>query len=215
MPSRQARTSRAQPEYVILMMDNFEQGSVSIALAGFDSTPDESAELFWDRFFVKLCRYAESKVYARHRWLFDAEDIASSAMYALVTGLKQGRFYNVTNRDQLWQMLAIIASRKAANAAKHHDREKRGGGKIRGDSWFRGDDVEQSLPVEDPAEFEATCKELLESLPDAIYREIALMRLAGFTNPEIGEKLGCSARTIDRKLIAIREIWSDMSESEF
>lgn len=205
------------------MTDNLDHGSVSNALSKFDEMPDEAAELFWDRFFVKLCRYAESKVYPRHRRLFDAEDIAISAMSALLKGLKQGRFYNVKNRDQLWQMLAVIASRKAANAAKFHDREKRGGGKIRGDSALNGQEGLRNLPdysgdLDDPAkfvEFETTCKELLEALPDEKYREIALMRLAGFTNPEIGKKLECSARTVDRKLIAIREIWSDMSESDF
>ena len=49
------------------MTKDFEQGSVSKALANFASEPDEAAELFWDRFFEKLCRYAESKVYDRHR----------------------------------------------------------------------------------------------------------------------------------------------------
>ena len=194
------------------MTKDFEQGSVSKALANFASEPDEAAELFWDRFFEKLCRYAESKVYDRHRRLFDAEDIASSAMFALLKGLKQGKFYNVKNRDQLWQMLATISSRKASNAAKFHDREKRGGGKTRGDSAFGGEIV---YP-EDPAqivEFETTCKELLEALPDETYRKVALMRLAGFTNPEIGKQLDCSGRTVDRKLIAIREIWSDMSDT--
>ena len=202
-------------------MSNPELGSVSKAIAQIGEMEEEAAQLLWERFFKKLSRYAEQKVYKRHRRLLDGEDIASSAMFALMEGLKNGRFYNLKNRDQLWQMLVIIASRKAANAAKFHDRQKRGLGNIRGDSAFK------SIPgglagylqgSDDTTKFvqlESACKELLEILPDEMYRSIAVMRLAGFTNVEIGKKLNCSTRTIDRKLLAIREVWSELNESDF
>jgi len=202
-------------------MSTPELGSVSKAIAQIGEMEEEAAQLLWERFFEKLCRYAEKKVYKRHRRLLDAEDIASSAMFALMEGLKNGRFYKLKNRDQLWQMLVIIASRKAANAAKFHDRQKRGLGKTRGDSAFKGISGGLAGYIEgndDPAKFvelEADCQELLEALPDENYRSIAVMRLAGFTNVEIGKKLNCSTRTIDRKLLAIREVWSDLNESDF
>ena len=107
-------------------MSTPELGSVSRAIAQIGEMEEEAAQLLWERFFEKLCRYAEQKVYKRHRRLLDPEDIASSAMFALLEGLKNGRFHKLKNRDQLWQMLVIIASRKAANAAKFHDRQKRG-----------------------------------------------------------------------------------------
>ena len=146
-----------------------EPGSVTKAIANFGSMPEDAAQLLWNRFFEKLCRYAETKVYKRHRRLFDAEDIASSAMFALIKGLEEGRFFNVKNRDQMWQMLAIIASRKASNAAKFHDRAKRGSGKTRGESALIGPNGNGGLPeyinhIEDPGkfeEFEAICKDCL------------------------------------------------------
>ena len=199
-------------------MSTPELGSVSRAIAQIGEMEEEAAQLLWERFFEKLCRYAEQKVYKRHRRLLDPEDIASSAMFALLEGLKNDRFHKLKNRDQLWQMLVIIASRKAANAAKFHDRQKRGLKVTRGDSAFKtvpGGLAGYIEGNEDPVKFvelEAACKELLEALPDEIYRSIAVMRLAGYTNVEIGKKLGCATRTVDRKLIAIREVWNNQND---
>lgn len=194
-----------------------EQGSISRAISLAGEMDEQSAQLLWDRFFEKLCRFSSQKIYKRHRRLIDPEDVAGSAMFALMDGLKQGRFYNVKNRDQLWQMLVMIAARKAANKREFLDRDKRGGKVTSGDS-ARDDQGMDNLreyidKTVDPAKFveiEMTCRELLLALPDDNYREIALMRLAGFTNREIGNKLECSTRTIDRKLVAIREEWKKL-----
>ena len=149
--------------------------------------------------------------------MVDPEDIAASAMLALINGLNKGNFHSVKNRDQLWQMLVMIAARKATNKAKFLDRDKRGGKRACDDEAIAnlGNYIDQT---NDPAKFveiEMTCRELLTALPDDNYREIALMRLAGFNNQEIGIKLNCSARTIDRKLIAIREVWKELDTGGF
>lgn len=192
-------------------------GSISRVIATSGQLDEESAQLLWDRFFERLCRFATGKIYQRHRRHVDPEDIASSAMLALMDGLNDGRFQSVENRDQLWQMLVMIAARKSINKGKHLDRKKRGGKKAKGGSAFNGDGINNLVEFidhsEDPAklvEVEFTCRELLSALPNDNYREIALMRLSGFNNQEIGDKLGCSTRTIDRKLLTIREVWTDV-----
>jgi DNA-directed RNA polymerase specialized sigma24 family protein len=197
--------------------ENHVPGSVTKAIAAFTDHDEQSAQLIWERFFDRLCRFAEKKIYHRHRRYMDPEDIAGSAMYALMEGLKQGHFYSVNNRDQLWQMVAMIAARKAINKAKFLDRDKRGGKQVVGESALNDLGLSNLetyiLAADDPAkfvEFEMTCRELLLQLPDDDYREIALMRMAGFANQEIGKKLSCSTRTIDRKLNTIREIWDTL-----
>jgi RNA polymerase sigma factor (sigma-70 family) len=198
-----------------------EPGSISKAIALLGQTDEQSAQLLWDRFFKRLCRFAQGKIYKRHRRWLDPEDIAGSAMFALMDGLKHGRFHSVEDRDQLWQMLVMITARKAANKAEFLDREKRGGKRTRGDSALNGqglDNLSEYIDeTDDPAklvEIEMTCRELLVALPDDSYREIALMRMAGHSNQEIGKTLGCSTRTIDRKLNAIREVWNDLDLNE-
>ena len=197
-----------------MSLDHDQQGSISRAISQMDGMDEESAQLIWDRFFKRLCRFSQQKIYRRHRRLLDPEDVAGSAMFALMEGIKESRFHSVKNRDQLWQMLVMIAARKAINKAEFLDRDKRGGKITRGDSALVGQDLEKLSDyigkANDPAKFfeiEMVCQELLLALPDDKYREIALMRLRGFSNQEIGEKLKCSTRTIDRKLIAIRKVW--------
>lgn len=197
-----------------------DHGSISRAISQTGEMDERSAQLLWNRFFERLCRFADRKIYDRHRRMLDPEEIAGSAMFALMDGLKKGNFHKVKDRDQLWQMLVTITGRKAINKAKHLDRDKRGGKLTRGESALGGvglANLEQYIDeCDDPAKFveiEMTCHELLLSLPDDVYREIALMRLAGFSNQEIANKLGCSTRTIDRKLIAIREVWNEAEQN--
>ena len=203
------------------MTDDTEPGSITNIISQNGEMSEESARLLWERFFDRLCRFAERKVYKRHRRLIDPEDIAGSAMFALMQGLKEGKFHSVKNRDQLWQMLVMIAARKTVNKSKFLDREKRGGRQTRGESALNNlglANLSQYIDkTDDPAKFveiEMTCRELLIALPSDRYREIALMRLAGYSNQEIGMKLGCSTRTIDRHLEAIREVWNDLKFSE-
>lgn len=205
------------PTHIKPLNTPYEPGSISKAISQNGTIDETSAQLLWERFFERLCRFASGKIYKRHRRLLDPEDVAGSAMFALMDGLKQGRFHNVHNRDQIWQMLVVIASRKAFNKSKFLDRDKRGGKLTHSDATLNGQGLDNLTEYidssDDPAKFvelEMTCRELLLALPDDNYREIALMRLAGFSNHEIGKKFGCSTRTIDRKLIAIREVWNEL-----
>lgn len=185
----------------------------------FNEIEEKASELLWDRYFAKLRDFANGKIYPRHKRLFDGEDIAGSALLTLMNGLRENKFRDLRNRGQLWQMLIVIATRKTLNSAAFHDREKRGGGKVKGGSaikdGFPGKCIHGffNQNEEDPAKFvelEMTCQELLNALPDEDYREITLLRLAGFSNTEIAMKTGCSRRTIDRKLNAIRLVWAEL-----
>ncbi|WP_182866705.1 sigma-70 family RNA polymerase sigma factor [Stieleria mannarensis] len=53
----------------------------------------------------------------------------------------------------------------------------------------------------------------LEQLSEATLRGIVSMKLHGFTNEEIAEKLGCATRTVERKLNLIRRLWSPILEN--
>ncbi|MCO8121442.1 sigma-70 family RNA polymerase sigma factor [Stieleria sp. TO1_6] len=53
----------------------------------------------------------------------------------------------------------------------------------------------------------------LEQLSEATLRGIVSLKLQGFTNEEIAEKLGCATRTVERKLNLIRRLWIPILES--
>jgi DNA-directed RNA polymerase specialized sigma24 family protein len=52
------------------------------------------------------------------------------------------------------------------------------------------------------------CRGLLGRLRDDSLRALALLRLEGFTNEEVAQRLGCSLRTVARKMELIRRSWS-------
>jgi DNA-directed RNA polymerase specialized sigma24 family protein len=51
------------------------------------------------------------------------------------------------------------------------------------------------------------CRRLLAELEDDKLRQIAQSKVEGFTNEEIGAKLGCALSTVERKLSRIRRQW--------
>ena len=66
-----------------------------------------------------------------------------------------------------------------------------------------------SRPREDAAQFSDACDYLFGRLQDPMLKTIALRKLHGYTNDEIGRELGVTPRTIDRKLRLIRALWEE------
>src|SRR5262245_5339515 len=76
---------------------------------------ERAAEALWERFFDQLSRIARQKLGAIPRRSRDEEDLALSALHALFAGAKEGRFRRLESRDDVWQLLMLILSRKASN----------------------------------------------------------------------------------------------------
>ena len=112
-----------------------------------------------------------------------------------------------------------ITVRKALDQSERLRRKKRGGGRVRGESALGagGSDereagleqvvgtgaVRPSSPRWSPTSAAACSK----SLGDETLRRIALLRMEGYSDPEIAARLGCGLRTVGRKLELIRKIW--------
>ena len=98
-------------------------------------------------------------------------------------------------------------------------RQKRGGGRVRGDSVVQGNDDDRSSVGFDQFGGDAATPEVLAIaaeefqrlmllLDDDRLRQIAQCKLEGYTNEEIGQRLGLACRSIERKLQRIRQIWA-------
>ena len=97
-------------------------------------------------------------------------------------------------------------------------RQKRGDGKVRGESVFGGTDdapergIGNVLGHEPTPEIAAVaaeeCQRLLALLPNDTLRDVAQRKLEGYTNEEIADQLQCAPRTIERRLQKIREAWN-------
>lgn len=112
----------------------------------------------------------------------------------------------------------MIAARKVANQLRDQTRQKRGGGAVRGESVFEAIQYGQNSPgIQEvlgteptpalAAEVAEQCEQLLERLDDDQLREIARLKLEGYTNKEIAKQLSVQTRTVERKLGLIRKLW--------
>lgn len=182
-------------------------------LAAGDS---QAATHLWDAYFERIARLAKLRLKPSLRRVSDEEDVAASVFASLCDGIAQGRFPELASRDNLWQLLATMTARKAIDVANRAQRQKRGGGNVRGESIFLAADgefgFEQLVAVADSPDFEAQLveevQERLDVLADADLRRIAQLRLEGYTVEEIAVELGCNPRTVQRRLQNIREKWS-------
>ena len=199
-------------------MSTKRQGSVSHWIGELKVGDAEAAQNLWERYFDALVRLARAKLRAMPRRESDEEDIALSAFHSFCEGAAHGRFPRLDDRYGLWRLLVTITVRKALDQSERQGRKKRGGDRVRvelvelgRDPEARGDGLEQVVGREPTPAFAAMiadeCRRLLESLGDETLRRIALLRMEGYSDPEIAANLGCGLRTVGRKLELIRKAW--------
>ena len=63
-----------------------------------------------------------------------------------------------------------------------------------------------------PSEIAESIERRLKGLPSAELRTIAQLKLEGCQNREIAERLRVTERTIERKLLRIRQLWLAMGD---
>ena len=184
-------------------------GSVTQFFHQLQAGDADAARGLWARYFPRLVGLARQALAGRPQRAADAEDAALSAFVTFWQGA--GGFASVLNRDDLWKLLGTIALRKALKQGRREGTEKRGGGRVVGETGlFRPDG--SPLPLDEaagrlpPQVFDLYSAELLDALePEA--RTIAVMRLLGHTNREIAESLGCTERKVERQMNLIRRTW--------
>lgn len=176
----------------------------------------DAAANLWTRFFRRLVGLATRKLAAGPKRIADEEDVAISAFHSFCRGAAAGNFAKLENRDDLWQVLAVITTRKALRQLNKERAQKRGGANVRGESIFANNDGRdmalQDLATSAPTpEFIAIADEqvelLINLLPDDSMRAVAQAKLQGYTNDEIAQMLQRHPRSVERKLKLIREHW--------
>ncbi len=184
--------------------------SVTVWLHQLKAGDPAAAQLLWERYFLRLVSRARRALRGASRRAADEEDVALEAFDSFCRAAEQGRFPRLHDRDNLWALLVVITDRHAHELRAHEARQKRGGGEVRGDSALR--EVGHLLPAEEPtpafaAQVAEECRRLLDCLGDADLRQIAQMKLEGYTNAEIALQLGCVETTVERRLKLIRSRW--------
>ena len=200
-------------------MEAEDRGSVTRWIDALRAGDDEAAGQLWRRYFESLVRLARSKLRAQAKAAADEEDVALSAFDSFYAGMARGRYPDLADRDDLWRLLVTIAARKASDQNRWESRQKRGGGRVVHTSALgtgtdpEGDHLAQIVGAEPSPEFSAIvaeeCVRRLQGLPDESLRQVAVLKMEGYRNEEIADRLGCGLRTVARKLEVIRKAWQD------
>jgi DNA-directed RNA polymerase specialized sigma24 family protein len=183
-----------------------------------DGPHDEATRKLWEAYFSKLVRLARGRLASCPRLTDASEDVALSAFDSFIRAVQARRFPRLDDREDLWHVLLMLTMRKAGKLLRRERAEKHGGGRVHllsempaeGPSLAPGVRVPSAEP--DPAEAAAmaeACALLLDRLEDDVLRQVAVWRLEGHSNAEIGARLNRSVGSVERKLQLIRRIWED------
>ena len=210
-------------------MSSDDPGSISKWLEGLKAGRADAADAIWQRYFRRVVAEARRRLQSSpHQAVEDGEDVALSAFQDLYAGAARGQFDRLRDRAELWQLLRTIAAKKVLQHRRRHGRLKRGGevSRIPASAADRGDQeadfdadavvlaliADKEPPPEVAVILQEQLQELLDSLPDAIHRQIARWRVEGVTNAQIARNLGCAVRTVERKAENIRLAWEQICE---
>jgi len=91
---------------------------------------NEAVRKLCDDYFPRMVRLAQKRF--RHQGIpegaFDGEDAAIEAMYEFYEGMVQGKFPNISNREELRNLLFTINKRRVTYWKRYCSTQKRGGG---------------------------------------------------------------------------------------
>jgi RNA polymerase sigma factor (sigma-70 family) len=194
-------------------------GSVTRWVTALKTGDAAAAQPLWERYHRRLIALARERLRTARRRAADEEDVVQNAFHSFFQGVARGRFPRLDDRDDLWKLLVVITARKALDQLAHEHARRRGGGTLQGESRiFPGvpsaeeTGIEQVVGDEPTPEFAAQVAEeyqrLLDLLEDESLQRVAVLKMEGLTRDEIAGRLGCSSRSVARKLDTIRIIWS-------
>jgi RNA polymerase sigma-70 factor (ECF subfamily) len=174
---------------------------------------NEAARRIWERYSARLLVLVRRKLDERVRRRTDEDDVLQSMYKSFCIGRRSDQG-PLLSRDDLWRLLVHITMCKIANAA---NRERAARRDVRRDQpalvdregdgpsprWML-EMMDRSEPT--PAEALALEEELeawLKPLPEDL-RQVALWKLEGYTNREIGVMIERTERTVELKMRIIR-----------
>jgi hypothetical protein len=198
-------------------------GSVTVLLREAKLGKADAFEQLFQFYFGQLLQIAQHRLGSSgNRRVADEEDLAIQVLATFFVDLQDGKDVPIVSRTDVLRMLSRRLQQRAANQKRDAMREKRGEGKVSGESVFR-DGMGQFDPAginqiadpkaadprgDDPLQvFGLFHQRLLDSLNDPLTRSIASMWLAGDSAEKIVSESGRSRPTVYRKLKLIRETW--------
>jgi RNA polymerase sigma-70 factor (ECF subfamily) len=161
---------------------------------------EDAARKLFDRYVDQLVALARKRISQRLASRIDAEDIVQSVFRTFFHRAREGQFH-LADPDDLCKLLARITVHKTLRQIAYHKRAKRDATHETGQAEDSQEMMMTVLAGEPTPEEAAIFLDQLEHVLAKLTpqeRQILEMRMEGYSNVEIAEKLGISDRSVRR-----------------
>ena len=169
---------------------------------------DAAALRIWEHYASRLVVLVRRNLDARIRRRSGESDVLQSMYRCFCAGRLQGKS-PLKSRDELWRLLVRITMCKVRNTAKYHMAACRDYRREVGEPGSISASLIEPMNPSGPTPEEAAIleEEMLEWLTrlSEEQRQLALWKLDGYTNKEIGGMISRTERAVELKLRQIRE----------
>lgn len=192
---------------------NPDPGSVSQWLDCLKSGDKSATEVLWRRFYPKLVRVANKKLFKNPDPAIGGEDIAQSSLRNVCQGVLDGKYPQLDNRDDFWRLLFVSMANRVCSHFRNCGAQKRNA-LLRDSSESVNDELISQLNSQ---EAQAELADLIEYLlgkldqqdPSGELRRIALLYLDEHSASSIAKTLQRRKTNILHKIQWIRAIWEE------
>ena len=183
-----------------------EESSVTGWLSLVKQGDQDGMEKIYQRYFPQLVRLVGTKMWGNAQRVADGEDMALSAMDSFFRGAADGKFLDLADREELWNLLRTITFRKVCDWLQYLNRDRR----IPPDRIQSPEELHQVTDPQLTPEMEVEIIDEVERLfrlLDEDHRAAVRLRMEGYTDQQIADRLDVSLRTVQRMLNFVRKVW--------
>ena len=190
-------------------------------LEQFKTGDKQAANHLFEQYFDRSVKAASRRIANRPIDGVDSEDVALSAFESMWKRADKMQFSETDLQDsnEFWKLLCTVIRFKAEKHIRRANAEKRGAGKVAGESVFmQGNDSSSVSPgiagcegnglnAEELALLKEQHATLMGVLDNDEMREVATMRMEDFKVAEIAQHFDKSEKWVQRRLALIRQTW--------
>ena len=201
-----------------------EEGSVSGFLRDARLGRVLAIERLTEKYLIRLESFANSRMSVASRQVEDEQDIAIKVLSEFFSGMMNGKYDGLRNREQLWRLLAKITVCRVIDHYEKYQAKKRGAGQtkhlgnlaienVRNDFNVLSDVSIDEIDPQLSLALKESYEQLFESICDDLDQSIVQLNLEGLTNHQIAKQLGIGERTVRNRLGRIQQSLIDELKS--
>lgn len=168
---------------------------------------EDAATALYEQYFGKLMHIVTGHLTQSYKKQVDPEDVLQSAFGTVFRRISKGEFSFESDGD-VWKLLVTIALNKLRHRVRYLNADRRDiRRELRAEADFDGvlaAQLSESPGISEAAEFAELVREIFEFLPEQ-ERTLLQLRMEGYGQQEIADRLNVTDRTIRRMWDRIRD----------